>query len=261
MPKKEITGVVLKDMDLGEDDLLVTFYTREEGILRLAAPSSKRMTSDFSGMLQKFCWNDIEYYRKDSESLGSISDLELRRQHAQIKNNLKKLSYGSYVLEFIYKTGTEIAQPDYFGHLVRTLSLLMEAEIDDEVELKAIHAVFKLKALDFLGIRPRLKRCSDCQKSMSGEKFADGYKASLSIKAGGVTCCQKPEISRGRMPIDFSSFKFLVESFSRGYDILLDDRKLSVDEDRLDYINRMLDKFIDYHLDLSLNSSRFLSLF
>lgn len=258
MPTRETTGVILTGMDLGEKDRLLTFYCHDEGLLRLAAPAAKKISRADSGLLQKFCWNDITYYQKDEESLGSINDLSRRRLFSALRQDLNKMSYGSYVLEFYRKTGTEEGQPALFRHLVTTLSLLAEAE--EDLRHKLIHCAFRLRILTLLGFRPRLSRCSRCEEEVELEGLKGNKECVLALREGGIICCEDEDLSRDLYPLDDICLRSMVRFIDRGYE---DIEKISeiMDEERLDYLNKIIEKFINYHLGLSLSSNRFLSLF
>lgn len=303
MSSRKTSGVVLRSMDLGESDTLVTFYTRDYGLARIAVSGSKKTTSFKSGLLQKFSWNELEYFQ--GEGLGQLNKLASKHSFQALRQNLKKMSYGSYVLEFYYLAGT--AQPDaaLFQHLIATLYQLEEAREDQDFAL--IHLVFRLLMLEYLGFSLRL-----AEESGWKEENYPPRKLAFSIPEGGLVLAE--DISRGNYsgensqaqatsadnyPEDNLSAEnpqaespknenpktenlqdensqdenFLAEKTiaitgevyqilkiikNKGYNL---PSGLKISGSARKKINRILDEFIAYHLDLNLRSRRFLDMF
>ncbi len=259
MPVYETTGVVLQGMDLGEKDRLITFYCRDEGLIRLAVSGAKDFQRGKTGLLQKFCWHNIEYYQKNTgESLGSINNLSLRNLFSSLRRDIKSFSYGNYVLEFYKKTGTGQTDPKYFKHLINILTLLEAAEADKE--FKILHAIFRLRALDLLGFKPEIESCIDCGSSPAVDDFQQGDRVILSLKKGAIFCCRQDNPARGKFPLDKLTYKMLETFLHQGFKAVQGEYN-KFDEERIDYLNKIIEKFINYHLDLSLNSNRFLPLY
>ena len=257
MPVHETTGVVLEGMDLGEKDRLITFYCRNEGLLRLAVPGAKDYRKGKAGLLQKFCWNDIKYYQKNKqESLGSINDVTKRRLFSRLREDLSGFSYGSYVLEFYKKAGTGQADPLFFNHLVKTLALLSAAE--KKKEFKLIHVIFRLRALIILGFKPEILQCKNCGRKFSASGIKQNERVVLSLSEGAIICCAEADPAGGKFPLDKLTFDMLNYFIKEGFEAIQGEYEY-FGEERLDYLHKIIEKFINYHLDLSLNSNRFLS--
>ncbi len=259
MALRNTTGVVLNEQNLGETDRLVTFYCLNEGLLRLAAPNAARPGKGKAGLLQKFCWNDIEYYQPEKrEKLGSINSLSSRRSFQVLREDLTRLSYGSYILEFYKKTGIEAGDEGLFSHLITTLEHLSE---NDELQsYKSILLIFKARSLALLGFAPNLFKCLNCNEDIGADSFNSQDRIVFSLKQGGVFCCQESAPSRGLFPFDSKCYIALRDFVYTGYNKLsLHEKKL--DKDRIDYIDNIIDKFINYHLDININSCRFIGMF
>ncbi len=52
--EQSLTGFIIKSQDLGEADLLLTFFSDEQGKVRAVVKSAKKMTSKLSGHLQPY---------------------------------------------------------------------------------------------------------------------------------------------------------------------------------------------------------------
>ena len=74
----KLTGFIIKTQDLGEADILLTFFSKEEGKVRVLAKSAKKMTSKLSGRLQPFA--EIELTLVGNTSLAKIIRVETIQQ-------------------------------------------------------------------------------------------------------------------------------------------------------------------------------------
>ncbi len=75
---QKLTGFIIKTQDLGEADILLTFFSKEEGKVRVLAKSAKKMTSKLSGRLQPFA--EIELTLVGNTSLAKIIRVETIQQ-------------------------------------------------------------------------------------------------------------------------------------------------------------------------------------
>ena len=50
-----VRGIVLRRLDLGEADRIITIFTSERGKLRIVAKGSRRPSSKMAGHLEPFC--------------------------------------------------------------------------------------------------------------------------------------------------------------------------------------------------------------
>ncbi len=249
MSSRKTSGVVLRSMDLGESDTLVTFYTRDYGLARIAVSGSKKTTSFKSGLLQNFCWNQLEYYQ--GEGLGQLNKLSRKHSFQALREDLKKMSYGSYVLEFYYLAGTAQTDVNLFRHLIKTLYQLEKARNDKDFRL--IHLIFRLLLLEHLGFSLRLG-----QDSYQGEqRYSASRDLAFSVPDGGLVLAEEVP-GENSINIDGEDYQIMQIVKNKGYQ-LSDDLKIS--QSALSRINKILDELIAYHLELNLRSRRFLDMF
>ena len=78
MPLKESEAIVLRSYPLREADLLVTFFTREEGKLRGVARSAKKSRKRFGGALEPL--TRVRLYYDDRDPGASPSSPRGRRR-------------------------------------------------------------------------------------------------------------------------------------------------------------------------------------
>ncbi|MFN2363221.1 MAG: DNA repair protein RecO [Halarsenatibacteraceae bacterium] len=251
MAEENTEAVVLKRSDLGEKDQLITFYTKKAGLLRLAYSGGKSFKSSHLGLIQQFNWLDLTYYQ--GEGLGKITKVESKYKFPGIKDDFNKLSYGSYILEFYYLTGTTEKNPLYFNHLI--LSLIKLDGIEKEVQYKKLMVIFNTAALSLLGYPFQLADCNDYQnldrninyyflieegKLYCQETVPDNYKQNSSVR------------------LNKNEVKFLFRAKEKGFGA---DRFPAITEKSFNKLNKLLLDFIKYHLDLDFKALSMLDLY
>ncbi|MGM0413570.1 MAG: DNA repair protein RecO [Bacillota bacterium] len=251
MAEKSTEAVVLKRSDLGEKDQLITFYTKKAGILRLAFGGGKSFKSSHLGLIQQFNWLDLTYY--DSDGLGKIIDVNSKHKFPGIKDDFNKLSYGSYILEFCYLSGTAEMNPLYFNHLI--LSLIKLEGIEKEIQYKKLMVIFNTAALALLGYPFQLICCDDCNGL---DREIDYY---FLIEEGKFFCQEAVPDNYQRdlaVILNKNEVKFLLRSKEKGFGA---DRFPVITEQGFNKLNKLLLDFIKYHLDLNFKALSMLDLY
>lgn len=237
-------GIVLHQFDLGEADKIITFYTRDRGKVKAVAKGVRRPRSSQAGATQSFTYADLLIYK--GKTLDKLSQISAKETFAGLRNDLLKMSYGTYILELVREiTVEDDPHEGMFVLLLKTLYLLAQ-----EIDLEMITRIFELRAMSLMGFRPILDTCLQCANQLSGEKiqFHPG--------SGGVLCSrcfsrvpgQKITISRGTLEI---MKRFLNASFHQ----LL---KIKLPRYARQELEIALEAFVQYHLDHKLKSLAFL---
>ena len=251
MAEKFTEAVVLKRSDLGEKDQLITYYTKENGLLRLAYSGGKSYKSSYLGLIQPFNWLNLTYFQ--GEGLGKIIDAESKYNFPGIKDDFNKLSYGNYILEFYYLTGTADKNSLYFNHLI--LSLIKLEGIERDIQFKKLLVIFNTAALSLLGYPFQLDVCDNC-KSLSDE--INYY---FLIDEGKFFCKNcNPDILSNELSVNLNKneVKFLLRSKEKGFGA---DKFPAIAENSFNKLNKLLLDFIKYHLDLDFKALRMLDLY
>src|SRR5260370_12190051 len=77
MALKESEAVVLRTYPLGEADLLVTLFTREEGKVRGVARAAKKSQRRFGGALEPLTYVRAFYEDRERQELSRLDALEV----------------------------------------------------------------------------------------------------------------------------------------------------------------------------------------
>lgn len=150
------TGIVLRRMNLGEADRIITVLTRDHGKVRAVAKGVRRIKSRMAGHLEPF--GAVEMMFATGRNLDVITSARLIRSGDAIAGAPESLSYGFLLAEMLDKLVEE-------GVEQAALYEVVEACYDDLAQMggdATVELYFKLRLLDALGYRPRLEGCSIC---------------------------------------------------------------------------------------------------
>jgi DNA repair protein RecO (recombination protein O) len=170
-------AVVLKRMDLGEADRIVTLFSRDEGKIRAVAKGARRTTSRSAGHLEPFTLTDVLF--AVGRELDVISQADTLEAFRTIREDLQLTTHAYYLAELVdLLTEDHLENRAVFDVLVDGLHHLAANSADVKLVLVAFH----LELLDALGYRPELRECVSCRAQIEPDR--NHFSALL----GGVLC-------------------------------------------------------------------------
>lgn len=246
----ETEALVLKQFDLGEADKIITFYTLDQGKVRAVVKKARNSKNNkISAVVLPYCYNLIKVYK--SNSLDRINNVDSIHRFDELRNNLDKMAYASYFSEMVEKAGMEYHPNQPLFKLLLTTLYKMSRE--SKKDLNKINIVFKLLFLKYIGVQPRINFCYEC-----GVKHKTLPKQYFNVQEGGFICssCARQKKS------DFDTLnQNKIDLIKRVYRVGIDSLDgLNVADSLLNNLDRLIDKFILYHLDFKLKSEDFLKI-
>lgn len=235
-------ALVLKRMNLGEADRIVTLYTPGYGKIRAVAKGIRRPGSKLGGHLELLTRSNLMMAR--GQNLDIITQSQAIDNFLPLKEDLWRTGLAFYVLELIDRFTEEgIENYTVYKLLVDTLGWLTSAK-DGELVLR----FFELRLLALMGYMPRLDKCVKC-----GEVRETG--TTFSYGAGGVIChqCGLNEIRGTEISIPgIKALRFLQEN---PYTVA---GRLKLNENLRIELTQLLKGYIRYILERDLKSVEFL---
>ncbi len=237
-------GVVLKSIDFGEADKIVTFYTSQQGKVRAVAKGGRRLKSGFGASLELLTYNDLTFYKSENRDLATLSQCKIQESFSPLREDLEKIAYAFYLAELVSEMAQEANLP-LFNLLLKTLYLFREG-YDKKILIQA----FALQMLHLVGYKPSLETCLICK-----EKIKEQKDLKFSIFRGGIICSKcgggkGRAISPPAVGIMRQFLKMEIEKIGR----------LKVPENIFQEIKGILNIYIHYHLEKRLKSLNFLEL-
>lgn len=193
-------GIVLRSMDLGEADRVLTILTPHLGKLRVIAKGIRRPRSRLGGGLEPF--SDVHLVMAAGRTFDVVTQVALEDPHLGLRNDLHSTAAAWYLVELADRF-CEGAADSYsaFGLLAQGLSALDATP--GEVGREVVARWFELALLDAMGFRPELSTCLECgaQIGPDGNVF--------SAAGGGVVGPECAHAALGGRPLGAEALKVM----------------------------------------------------
>jgi DNA repair protein RecO (recombination protein O) len=153
----KVEGIVLRVVDYGESDRIVTLLTRERGKLGAFARGARASKRRFSGLLEPFTLLSAELTDRRGDLLGLESASALRA-HGGIRTDLARIAVAGYATELTSELVRDAEPHPALFELLAELLAALDAGPARPASLRA----FELGALAAAGYMPRLDVCARC---------------------------------------------------------------------------------------------------
>ena len=172
-------AIVLRLLDYGESDRIVTFCTSGYGKIRGIAKGARRSRKRFANALEPFCLSQILFTRRGPDSLAMIDSSEVISHFPLIRADLEKTLRASYLIDLTDQFLPEEKKNETVFELLRTFLRLFEKDPATESLLR----FFEIRLLKLAGYDPVLDRCLLCSTPVGNETTYRFVAAN-----GGLTC-------------------------------------------------------------------------
>lgn len=169
-------GVVIKEVNTGEADKVITLFTKGHGKIAGFAKNARRSKNRLVAGAQFLCYSDFVLFK--GRDLYSISSSDVIEPFYEIRNDVIKLTYSAHIVDLI----NDIIQENQPATKVLQLflnTLHMLAKTDKSPEL--ITRIFEFRLLSILGYAPYVKGCIVCGRD-------ELQSVSFSFKKCGFIC-------------------------------------------------------------------------
>ena len=192
-------AIVLRSMNLGEADRVLTVLTPRLGKLRVIAKGVRRTRSRIGGALEPF--SDVQLVLAVGRTFDVVTSSSLEDPHLGLRNDLHSTAAAWYVVELTDRFCEGAADShEAFRLLAQALSAL---DAGDAVAREVVARWFELALLDAMGFRPELAQCLECGAPIE----PDGN--TYSPVGGGVLCPQCRHAALGVRGISADALKVL----------------------------------------------------
>jgi DNA repair protein RecO (recombination protein O) len=244
MPTYQADAIVLRRLDYGEADRILTLLTREHGKLAAIAKGARRSRAKAASSLDLFTRSRMMLAR--GRNLDVIAQVERNGDVRHISGDLLRTASASLISEVVDKVLEERhPMDDVFDLVVASLTRLNQPSSSPRAET----SWFLMRILDLLGYQPQLHNCAGC-----GAPLPEAS-AWFSPLLGGVLCARCGAHDQGGSPASVNGLKVL-RVMASGDRQLFDRLRLS--PDLLWELETILESQLEYHLDRRLKSVEFL---
>jgi DNA repair protein RecO (recombination protein O) len=236
-------AVVLRHSDFGEADRLLTLYTRETGKVRAIAKGVRKIRSRKAGHLEPF--TRVALQLAQARDMPIVTQAETIDAYLPLREDLLLTGYAAYVVEmldrFTYEEGENRA---IYNLLTDTLTRIATLP-DPFLALR----YYELHLFDYLGFRPELFNCVNCQAEIQPE---DQY---FSFAQGGVYCpkcgVNRPDL----LPVSMDALKYLRHLQRSTFEQAA---RAQIPSAVRTEIESLLQQYLTYLLERTLNTPAFL---
>jgi len=183
-------GIVLKTGTFGEADLIVTYLTRDYGVIKTFAKSPRKIKSRFGSSLEPLTHAKISFWGKEDAALPRLTQSDIIHTFETLRGRLKCFLKASEMAELTLNFMQERDASEEVFSLIRSTLRALE----EDCETNMLFLSCKVKLLEIVGYLPRLEGCGRCGReggafylshgSVLCESCSRGHQASFSLPAG-----------------------------------------------------------------------------
>lgn len=234
---KKIEGIVISEYPFEESSKIINIFTKD-GIINIIAKGAKKLKSPFFSVTSKLSYGVFNINYKEN-GLSKLVDGDILKDYRNIKKDITKVSYSTYITELITKVYKHESSPSIFDLYVQSLD-----KISEGYDPLIITNILRLKLLDYLGIKPIIDRCVECGNTTdiaTISSYYGGYICKSCLKNEKIVSTKTISLIRGLYYIDISKIK-----------------KIDISSEVKKEIDEFIDDYYDRYAGIYLKSKIFL---
>lgn len=234
-------GLVIKEMNVGESDRLVTLFTRDYGILKAFASGAKSIKSKKGAATSLLTYSNFTVVRK-KETLR-ITEASPIALFFELGSDIETLSLSQYFCELSYRFGTTgTPNTEMLRLILNSLHFLTKEKRYPPL----IKAITELRIAVLSGYSPNLVACKGCGKFEDDVMYFNVSDGSL--------CCSECERENGTMAINLSQLSamrhIVYSQFQKLY-------SFEISDTNADRLSDITSKYITLQSDQSFDTLNF----
>ncbi len=242
-------AIVLRTIEHGDNDKILTFFTLKHGKVSLIAKGAQKSVKRFSGTLELFSAIHLVWAASKNRGLPFLQEASIIHPYDHIRTSIRRTIHASCWCELVYQWMEEgQAQAALFHLLERLLEQLNSGAVSEEI----LHIAFQIRFMALNGFRPGLEQCNTCALPIDR---MEGTDVAFQVKAGGILCPACGPRGPGYLRVSKGTVKILnwiLNSPLAHLDRIRFSRR-SVDEGL-----QLLNTFVPYHLGKETKSAQML---
>lgn len=233
----KVKGIIISENNYSETSKLLNIFTKEYGIIGVIAKGAKRLKSPLRSVTSKLTYAEFQINYKEGK-LSNLICADVINPFTQIKKDLLKISYASFLLELTSQVMKQTNEKEIFNLLESTL-----LKIEEGFDPVIITNILELKYLDYLGIKPELNSCAVCGSTKI---------LTVSTNKGGFVCnnCHTNERIVDKKTIQVLRMLYYVDISKIS--------KISLNNNTKEEIDNFINEYYDKYTGLYLKSKKFL---
>jgi DNA repair protein RecO (recombination protein O) len=240
-------AILLRRIEYGDHDLILSVITPDRGKLALMAKAAKRSRRRFGGVLDLFAILALSCRVGRQGRLPLLTEATLCESLGTLRTDVAKTAYASYWVELVHFWGEEgQPQPALYALLQDVLTALDL----DRLPARVLSLYFQLRFMGLAGLGPRLTACVGCQRSI---QRLGAPRLGFDPVRGGLIC-QDCDPSP-RLSIHLGAIKELAWVADGD---LIRARRMRFSDEAFRMGEALMETFIPFHLGREVRSLKFL---
>lgn len=236
---QKVTGIVIRTVNYGESNKVVTLFTEELGKVAVMARGAKKPGSRFHASSQPFV--DGVYIFPSSRVLAQLKSSDVITSYPEIRKDVERMAYAMYWLELVDRA-VEDRVPN--RPLFRILSDALQA-LNAGMDADIITHHFELRILHLLGVAPVLTGCVRCNDVSDPMYF--------SVSSGGFLCARHQEEGSLRLSERLAKLLYLMSRHE-----LAEFRTVPLTKESRLLLRQLFDAYMESYSGLRLKTKRVL---
>jgi len=163
MPTDQAEAIVLRTMNVGDQDRIAVFFCREKGVLRGVAKGARKFGNRFGSSLEPMSVVRVFYYEKERRDLVTVSGCDLLESFFEIQVEPATAFLLSYFAELVEEFAPARAREEVLYRLLLSVLRCLKEGADREFAAAYFEAWF----LQANGLLPDLGGCRKCRKPLA----------------------------------------------------------------------------------------------
>lgn len=204
---KKASAIVLRSIDYGESDRIITFYTDDFGKLTGIAKGARRSKKRFPNALELFSCSDILFSKSNRGELRLIESCHVTNHYSCIRSDLEKTLVASYFIDLTAQFTSEGKKNRNLFQLLKNFLWIVDTSNCSDI----ITRLFELHLLKLKGFEPVLDRCTTCKTPVN--EIENAYRTRplvFSLNRGGIKCPKCNSDNKPSIPISIGTIMTLL---------------------------------------------------
>jgi DNA repair protein RecO (recombination protein O) len=176
-------ALVLRVVNFGESDRVVTLLTAAHGKLSVLARGARASKRRFGAALSPFGYGEATLRERRGQELWLLEELHTSRGFARLPQELGRFSHACYALELcLHLCPPHEPEPEVLQLTLRLFEYLDGLPLEDKPAAEALR-VYELRLLRAVGLALQLRECAACGHDVPEHPYVP-----FDVSRGGVLC-------------------------------------------------------------------------
>lgn len=194
MQQTATTGLVLRQVKVGEADQILTLLTPDLGVVSASARGSLRLKNKLFSACGLFCYS--EFVLTHGRSSYFVDSAQVKRVFHGLAQSVEGMALAMYLAEIAVALSP--APPESQEHLRLLLNCLYMIS-EGKHPLRQIKAIYEMRALTLSGYMPQILACAACGKYEGGGFYLDPEEGTLLCSDCAAKVRRTPNLDTGAL--------------------------------------------------------------